>query len=179
MSSMAKAVRYDTWCALVVSMGVLTAAVWWWQHRVIHARLGEVKDEAWGRVKEVYPLPLESATPMPVSAGTVEAIIHANPFSQKRRAVSPPSGAERSGETGEGASEAPPKPQFIYMGRINVGSHQRGIIQDTVGHKTYFLEVGQEVAGFKVLDIAENRVLLSDLTTHEEVVVAVSSTSPH
>lgn len=174
---MVKTARPDMLMALVVSLGLLTMAVWWWQQRVVHTRPAEIKDEAWVRVKEAYPLPAELTASTFASTGSVEAIIRTNPFSSKRRTVASPSGGAQDDGMGGGASEPPPKPQFIYKGRINVGSHQRAIVEDTTSHKTYFLEVGQEVAGFKVLDIAENRVLLSDLKTHNDVVVAISSTS--
>jgi hypothetical protein len=68
-------------------------------------------------------------------------------------------------------------PKFVYKGRINVGSRQRAILEDAAARKTYFLEVGQAVAGFKVLDIAENRVVLSDPQTNQEVVVSLSPPS--
>jgi hypothetical protein len=56
-----------------------------------------------------------------------------------------------------------------------MGTKQRAVLQDVTSQKTYFLQLGQEVAGFKVLDIAENRVLLSDPHTQEEVVVPITT----
>ena len=116
-------------------------------------------------VTDVPPQPL-------LSTETVEALVRANPFSPQRRLKPPPSGGETGGGSGEPV--AAPKPKFFFKGRIDLGKRQRAIVEDTTSHKTYFLEVGQEVAGFKVLDIAENRVVLSDLQTKQEVVVSLS-----
>ena len=66
-------------------------------------------------------------------------------------------------------------PQFIYKGRINLGKKQRAVIEETTAKKTYFLEVGQAVAGFKVLDIQEKQVILSDPQTSKEVAVSLAS----
>ena len=110
-----------------------------------------------------------------VGPETVEAVVQANPFSPQRRFVPPPT-------TGGSAGAASPpidKAQFLYKGQISVGKRQRAIMENTTTRKTHFLEVGQEVAGFKVLDIAQNQVVLSDLQLHEDVVVPlVTSAGP-
>ena len=118
-------------------------------------------------------MPPELTDAQKVSPEIFEAIISANPFSPVRR-IATPSGESRPGE-GPAELTAPPKPQFAYKGLIKLGNRQRAILEETTTHKTHFLEVGQEVAGFKVLDIAENRVVLSDPQTKEELVVSVAS----
>ena len=60
-----------------------------------------------------------------------------------------------------------------------MGAVRRAIVEDAANKKTYFLQVGQEVAGFKVLDIDESQVILSDLNTQKQMVVSRSlATSP-
>jgi hypothetical protein len=159
---------------LAVSLAVIAAGTWRWQQSVFHAQRGDaLTRESWDRVKEEYPIAQESPHERQTrSTGFAEAVVGANPFSPKRRLAPTLPG----GETGAtGGLIKPPAPVFIYKGQINVGKRQRAIVEESASHKTYFLEVGQEVAGFKVLDIAENRVVLSDLATHEEVVVSLSS----
>lgn len=160
---------------LVASAILAIAAVgtWWWRSTVFHARAAAIiKEEPWQHVKEHYPEPKDSAQLPALSSETVEAMVHANPFDATRRLIPAAEGAAAEG----GASQiAPPSaPQFVYKGLVTLGTKRRGIVEDTTIHKTYFLEVGQEVTGFKVLDIAENRVLLSHLKTNEEIVVSVS-----
>ena len=118
-------------------------------------------------------MPLELAEAQKLSPEIFEAIISANPFSPVRR-IAPPSGAPGSGDRPADVT-ASPTPEFTYKGLITLGSRQRAILEEVATHKTHFLEVGQDVAGFKVLDIAENRVVLSDPQTKEEIVVSVAS----
>jgi len=157
------------WLAIVSA--ALAGGAWWWRTSVFGAGRVELISERWDQVKEHYlmaPAPVELA---PRSAELAEAVVQANPFASERRAL-PPSDAETPAGGGGGSPPAP-KPQFVYKGQINLGSRQRAIIEDTVAKKTYFIETGQVVAGFKVLDIAENRVVLSDPQTNEEVVVSL------
>ena len=62
-------------------------------------------------------------------------------------------------------------PQFLYKGHVDLGKRQRAIVAETTTGKTYFLEVGQEVAGFKVLDISRTEVVLSDVKTAQQIVI--------
>jgi len=159
--------------ALPLSLVVLTAATWWWQMSIIRTRPTDVNDARSDRLKEAYPIsPLVVELPQ-LSEETVETVVRANPFSPKRH-LSPPTTPGGGPGTALEPIE-PAKPQFVYKGRINLGTRHRAIVEDTTSHKTYFLEVGQAVAGFKVLDIAENRVVLSDPQTHEEVVVSLAA----
>ena len=164
---------------MAVVLAVLAVGAWGWHTSVFRTQPIEVKGESWDRVKETYPLPGEAPPRSPtVSPDLVEALVHANPFSPERRLNPPPlPDATESGGASSAAKE-PPAPKFAYKGGVNLGKRQRAIVEDTANHKTYFLEVGQEVAGFKVLDIAENRVVLSDPQTHEEVVVSLATTAP-
>jgi hypothetical protein len=124
-------------------------------------------------VEEQYPMPAELGDAQKLSPEVFEAIMAANPFSSVRR-LKPPTDASTP-EGGLRVPTAPPAPQFVFKGLIKFGNRQRAILEDVTTRKTYFLEVGQEVAGFKVLDIAENRVVLSDPQTKEEIVVSVAS----
>lgn len=158
---------------LAASVGLIAVGVGGWRLTVFRAARPEVAGEPWAHVREQYPMPQEVEEPLTLSPETSEAVVAANPFSPKRRVVPVPAdGGTANG--GSGTAE-PPKPQFAFKGLIKLGAKSRAILEDLQAHKTYFLEVGQDVAGFKVLDIAENQVLLSDPQTHEEVVVSVTS----
>ncbi len=170
---MSQAERAIQSVAIAVILGFVTAATWWWRSTIFHAKRIEIRDQGWDRAKEEYPLITELPVLPTLSTETVEAVIRANTFSAQRRLKPPSTGAEAAG--GGGELLVPPKAKFLFKGRINLGKRQRAIVEEAVTHKTYFLEVGQEVAGFKVLDIAENQVVLSDLQTHEEVIVSLAA----
>jgi hypothetical protein len=91
--------------------------------------------------------------------------VKANPFSPQRRTAPPQTTSGAAGTSG--AAAAKPATQLVYKGRVSLGATQRAIVEDVTTKKTYFLQVGQEVAGYKVLDMAENEVVLSDVKTHE------------
>ncbi len=158
-------------CAVVVALGA--GGAWWWHRTVAATQSLGLPEELWEQVKEAHPMREPSADIIPLSPQMVDAVIKANPFSPKRREV-PPQTADRATDTPESASQ-PPSPKFTYKGRILVGSRQRAIVEDVVNHKTHFLEVGQEVTGFKVLDMAENRVVLLDPQSREEMVLTLTA----
>lgn len=146
---------------------------WSWRRSVFatpaeHAPAGE----RWDHVKQDYPIVQEPPHVAGLSQELLESVVRANPFSPTRNYIPPP--ADESGEAGRQVSK-PPVPLFVYKGRINLGSKQRAIMEDTTTKKTYFLEVGQEVAGCKVLDITENRVVLSDPNTKKDVEILLMS----
>ena len=158
--------------ALVVAAGFIGS----WRLSIRHEQKNGLPKESWQRIKEEYPLPSEQVSDVVVPTETFTAFLAANPFSPQRRQLPPPS--DQAGGSGEAGREAkPPAPKFIYKGRMQLGSRQRAILEDSSIGKTYFLEVGQGVANFKVLDIDEKRVLLSDPLTHEEVAVSLTSTA--
>ncbi|MDP3723257.1 MAG: hypothetical protein Q8R91_07165 [Candidatus Omnitrophota bacterium] len=148
------------------------AATWWWRSQVFRAHQTALPSEAWERVKEQYPMDGELAPPAQLSEEAIEAVVRAAPFSPTRQFVPSPvsSGQEAAQDAGP---PVPPPPRFTYKGRINLGTRQRAIVEEATTRKTYFLEVGQEVAGFKVLDIDERRVVLSQLATGEELVISL------
>lgn len=164
---------------LVILPSVAMTGTWWWRVSVFRGTPVQVNRESWEHVKREYPFSEEVEAPQPLPKETLEAIVRANPFSPQRRPLTP----ERGG--GDGASgggvaegpEVPPQPQFVYKGRILVGQRPRAIVEDLTAKKTYFLEVGQAVAGFKVLDMTEKQVVLSDPQTHEDVVVSLTPAS--
>ena len=150
----------------------ITAAAWWWRATVFHTHREPPAEAPWQHVQERYQLPQEPAEAEKLSPEALEAILAANPFSPDRRSK-PASGVSSGGTAATAAVPAAPK--FVYKGLVKLGNRQRAIVEDVTSRKTHFLEVGQEVAGFKVLDIAENRVVLSDPKTKEEIVVSVAS----
>ena len=161
--------------ALTVCLAVTTVAAWRWRIAVLHAPRGTIGGESWDRLRTDYPMRSEVPNAASLSQEVVDAVLLANPFSPQRR-LAPPSAGEHSAPAGSSGIPAfPPAPQFRYKGRVNLGSRQRAVVEDAAAGKTYFLEVGQEVAGFKVLDIGESRVVLSDLKTRKEVVVSLAS----
>ena len=156
---------------LTLALAAAAIGVGWWQQRVRHAPVEGIAGDPWDKVKAQYPLPDEALEVPRLSPEAAASLVEANPFSPKRRFVPPAVGTG----TQTGGVEQPPEPVFAYKGRINLGKRQRAVVEDTTTKKTYFLEVGQEVAGFKVLDISESEVLLSDLTTNEELVISLTS----
>ena len=158
---------------LALLMAMAAAAGWWWQSTVFRAPRLEVSAEAWDHVKQAYPIPETSDSLPATSTETLETIGQANPFSPQRRQTPAGGGSETPG--GETAPVEPVKPVLSYKGRINLGQRQRAIMEDQATKKTHFLEVGQAVAGFKVLDITETQVVLSDPQTGEAVVVPLTS----
>jgi len=170
MSSKNSAVSTITLALATAGIAVL---VWWWRSTMVRLEPVSVKGEPWTHVQEQYPMPQDISERSKLSPETSETILAANPFSPTRGAV-PPSGDGGASSGGGTAPAEPPKPKFTFKGLIKLGSRVRAIVEDATSQKTHFLEVGQEVAGFKVLDIAENQVLLSNLLTSEEVVVALT-----
>ena len=158
---------------LAACLGVIAVGAWQWQLSVARSARAELKTQPWEQVKAQHPLPPEPSQPSALSADVVESVLAANPFSPQRKAVAAAAGGP--GEEAAGQPAQPPAPELVFKGRINVGSKQRAIIEDTRAKKTYFLELGQAVAGFKVLDIGETQVVLSDPQTHENVIVPLAS----
>ncbi|MBI3330875.1 MAG: hypothetical protein HYZ96_02035 [Candidatus Omnitrophica bacterium] len=157
--------------ALAVGLALAAVAVVRWRAAAVRTERVELAGESWDRVKEEFPIleePSESA-PEPKPAW-VDAVLHANPFSPQRRPVGAEEAEPPAGGSGASAG-APLAPQFLYKGHINLGQRQRAVVEETTTGKTYFLEVGQEVAGFKVLDISQTQVVLSDVKTAQQIVI--------
>ncbi len=158
--------------ALALILTVVAGGVWSWQRGVAKGKGDEIKPEAWELVTQQYPTDETVRDAPALSSQMFDKAVQANPFSPSRRAAAAP--APTTGPAAGPATGSPPAPQFIYKGRINMGTRTRAIVEDTAAKKTYFLEVGQEVTGFKVLDIEENRVVLSDAQSNKEVVVSLA-----
>lgn len=165
---------FETMLLLPVGVVLLAIGAWWWRASVFHSQEVRLPGERWEQVKRTYPLPQEIEHAQTVSSQMADVILQANPFSAKRREA-PPRADGGAANGGQGGEPIPPPAKFIYKGHINLGKRQRAIVEDVNNHKTHFLEAGQEVAGFKVLDISENRVVLSDLQTNEEVVLSLTA----
>lgn len=164
------------WDVVISAIGLflIMVAAWSWQRTALQHHTPSVATEPWQHVRERVPMPEAFAHPSDISPGLLESVIPLNPFSPARRQL--PQGA--GGASGEPMATPPPPPQFVYKGRVLMGTTQRAILEELTTKKTYFLQVGQEVTGFKVLDIAENRVLVRNLQTKEEVVVLLTSKVP-
>lgn len=160
-----------TACCLVAAV-----IVWVWFSSVARMKQLPFLGESSEAVSKAYPLAEPAEDPSDAIPLLTQTVVKANPFSIQRRQMKGTSETNAAG-SGQAQVETPKGPVFVYKGRVNVGNRQRAVVEDTAAHKTYFLEVGQTVAGFKVLDIAEKRVLLSDLQTGKEVTVSVASTA--
>jgi len=155
---------------------LLTVAAGWWRASLLRSAPANGAPERWEHVREAYPPVANIAPPVAVLGGYAADVIQANPFSSQRR-MAPP--AEATGAAGRGAGSGPAVPagpEFRYKGRVALGTRERAVLEDLRSKKTHFLEVGQEVAGFKVLDIDEKRVILSEVKTQKEVVVSLAAT---
>ena len=172
---MARAPSSGSAMGLALLAGLAAIASWWWQGTVFRAPRVEVGGENWDPVKRAYPIPAPSAEVQEDSMAALQTILQENPFSAQRQ----PASSTQAGGAPDGPPQPvePPKPDFAYKGRINMGQRQRAIMEDLRAKKTYFLEVGQVVATFKVLDISETQVLLSDTKSEETVVVPLTSPS--
>ena len=154
--------KHTSWGALATASCVLllAGAAWGWQRTALmHHVSAPLAVEPWEQVRDRFPMPLafDLATETPMSL--LQAVVRANPFSSQRRQVS--ERAQAGARAGSGSGATPLPPAFIYKGRVLLGSVKRAILEDAVAKKTYFLQIGQEVAGFKVLDISETQVVLS------------------
>jgi hypothetical protein len=160
--------------ASAVLLGAAALGAWWWRAVAFRGAREEVVSESWQRFKEEWPLPEPSPEPPAISVETIDIAVRANPFSPQRRRV-------QAASSGTGEAAEPPieriAPHFVYKGRINLGQRQRAVLEETTTQKTHFVETGQTVAGFKVLDITEDQVVLSDLQTREDVLVPLVSSA--
>lgn len=168
-------VRGSVAVSVLVAAGItmVAATTWWWQAN-LPSDDPVVDIATWHEAKKRYPSPksIEFTTLPPEM---LQGIILGNLFSPDRGLVITQEGSQ--GNTDQQATEPaePKEPIFIYKGNVKLGSRLRAIVEDVGIGKTYFLEVGQEVAGYKVLDIAENRVVLSHPKTNEEIEVVRAS----
>ena len=158
-------------CVVVLAGVVLVVAQW--QARVMRAQRVQLDGESWDHVRTQYPVAQAMPQQVELSREVFGTVVQANPFDPERRLRV----AGQADGDGQGRAEVtePPPPQFLYKGHINVGTRQRAIVEERVLRKTYFLETGQEIAGLKVLDISEDRVVLSNPTTQEEIVLSLVS----
>ena len=171
------------WDTMVTAglLAVALAGVWSWQQGLHRQLSAPSATEPWQHVRERYPMPAPFNASAALPEPLLRSIIRANPFSSARRQhAQEPGGA--SGElSGSSTPPPPPPPQFIFKGRILMGTKQRAVLEEAASRKTHFLQVGQEVAGFKVLDIAENQVVLSIPNSQEPLRIkkeASSSSKP-
>lgn len=123
-------------------------------------------------LSERFPMPPPFVLPSEEASALLRVAVEAAPFSPERHYVPEPETSAAAGGAGSVAAALPPI--FVYKGQIVMGAVKRAVLEDSRAGKTHFLQVGQEVAGFKVLDIDENRVVLSDLKTQDSMTVSRS-----
>jgi len=154
-------------CWVVLAVGALV-----WSRSAPHRRDHPAVEEPWEHVRERFPLQ-ESLKAVPeVSEAWLAAVMRANPFSSKRR--------DAAAASVPNPSQPPPPPPpppalFMYKGRVQMGSKERAVLEDATSKKTYFVEPSQKIAGFEVLEILEDRVVLSNLQTGEALTVQLSA----
>lgn len=160
----------DQTTALAVFLSVIAIGAWGWQKTVADSHSLEVKPEAWEQVKKHFPIPEELGATPKIASQSLEQIITANPFSPMRRQKPTESSTDVSQKVPE-----PPKAKLIYKGRVVLGNRQRAILEDETTRKTHFLEIGQIVSGFKLLDIAEDQVIVSEESTGQSTILTLTS----
>ena len=160
--------------AIVTSVLLVAAMVgaWRWQQAIAQQQSIGTVAESWQHVQERFPMPEESKPSPELPTAMLQEVIRANPFAAQRRQVPQPGPGSPGG--GSAAPGQPALPQFVYKGRITMGAGQRAVIEEIVTKKTYFLQIGQEVAGFKVLDISETQVVLSQPGIQESLTLRLT-----
>lgn len=157
----------------IVLAGVLAGvslAAWQWQRTLPARQPSTAVTERWEHVRELFPPPEPVRIPSETASETWQGLLRANPFSRARRHVPPP-----AAEASAGAPKEPLPPQFVFKGRVAMGTKERGILEDRQQKKTHFVQVGQDVLGFRVVEIGEDRIVLSDVKTNERVDVPLAS----
>ena len=70
----------------------------------------------------------------------------------------------KTATAGVSAPEEPPAPaaaELVFRGRVVLKGRQVAVVENATSHETLFVGVGQEIDGWKVIDIDEERVVLS------------------
>ncbi len=165
--------RWDLVCGAVAALGLMAMA-WVWQGHVTRRAVAPIESESWQHVRERFPMPSETVALAPASEELPNAIVQANPFSPDRR---PPPSASSSSTTASPVT-APEPPQFVYKGRIMMNDTPRAIVEDVAKKKTYFVQAGQEMNGYRVEDIQAHAVMLTELATHASRVIPLAAKSP-
>lgn len=162
------------WVFALLMLAAATGA-WWWRVSLSDAAMIELPVQSWKAAESRYPMPEEVPMKDELTQKVLSELVEANPFSPQRRHVPPPAATVRAVPTPSEAVEE--QVMLRFKGLIQLGTRQRAIIENSGEGKTHFLEVGQGVAGYKLLDIAESQVLLSDVNTGEEVTLFRASES--
>ena len=162
--------------AWVFALLMLAAAAgaWRWRAGLSDAATIELPVQSWKAAESRYPMPEEVPMEDELTQEVLSGLVEANPFSPQRRYV-PEAATVRAIPTPSATVEE--QGMLRFKGLIQLGTRQRAIIENVGEKKTHFLEIGQEVAGYKLLDIKESQVLLSDLSMGEEVTLFRASES--
>jgi len=168
-------VPWDT-MVMTVLLTFLAAGAWKWRTAVRDQGSPPVITESWQHVEQDFPMPTAMLQPSDTSREALEALVKADPFSQQRRQSA--SAAEAGQAPGSRPPVQKPAAQFVYKGRILMGTRQRAVVEDLTSKKTHFLEIGQEIEGFKVLDITETQVVLSKPNSQDSLVLSLTAKQP-
>lgn len=154
------------WAFALLMLAALAGA-WWWRVGLSDAAMIELPVQSWKAAESRYPMPEEAPMEDGLTQEVLSGIVEANPFSPQRRHVPEPAATIRALPTASQTVEE--QVMLRFKGLIQLGTRKRAIIENSGDQKTHFLEVGQQVAGYKLLDITESQVLLSHVSTGEEV----------
>ncbi len=104
----------------------------------------------------VEPLALE-ALQRTAEVGTYAPLIEQDPFVRVKIAAT----GDNAAQTAPTASAAAAPSELILRGRVMLRGRQAAVVEVVTSHETLFVGVGQEIDGWKVVDIDEERVVLS------------------
>ena len=139
-----------------------------------HRSLGELphapEERELQRLFPVTPLALEDLQRTEEFTAYAPLLEH-DPFARIQTAPAGPGGEPAPAET-------PAESQLHFRGRVIMGSRQVAIIEVDALHETLFVGVGQEVEGCKVIDITEDRVVLSKPPDQQVTLGLVDAATP-
>ncbi len=158
--------------ATALVLALAAGAAWRWQDTVRHRHPVSALTESGAQAQEQFPMPTFVPAGLDRPGQSLIEVVKANPFSPQRRTVPPSLPSASAG--GAGASSATQAATLVYKGRVALGATRRAIVEDMAAKKTYFLQVGQEVAGYKVLDISDTEVILSNVQTKDPLVLRLT-----
>ena len=139
-------------------------------HRNVGALPRTPEERELERIFPVTPLSLE-ALQRTEDFTTYTPLLEHDPFVRIQTAPSAQGAAPAPAET-------PVESQLLFRGRAVLGKRQVAVIEVESSHETLFVGIGQDVEGFKVIDIAEDRVVLSK-SPDQQVTLRLADEATH
>jgi hypothetical protein len=151
-----------------LTSAILSVAAWQWYASTKTQPPVSLETQKWELVRERFPMPDRSGELSGAKAVALESMVSSDPFSPMRGQATQQASEENTQTTATNLPE-PQHAKFVYKGRILMGNSERAILEDLTTGKTYFLQVGQEVEGHKVLDILDTAVVLLPVFSKEPI----------